>query len=121
MRPVFRGPLLLCQMHKDAPLVGHDNIGALILVEVGDRHLRAHARIVVHPMRNKRRLASGPFQFKPIRDCGRVGFNIARGSMRPETFAGDDVLQPINIHVGQFHGVRLTEAHGLKTQVRRGR
>ena len=103
---------LLRLVHEDerAFLVADDEVGAAVTVHVGEADLAAHAGVVVneprHPVHGLVRVAH---ELEPVSHGGVVAAGVGAGAVRPEAFAGDEVLQPVAVQVHQLDRVELRE------------
>ena len=52
-------------------------------------------------------------ELEPVEHRRVVAVRIARASVRPEALAGDDVLEPVAVHVDEVDGVHLGELHAV--------
>ena len=97
-----------------ALFVAHDEIRTAVAVHIRHADLPAHARVAVDKVRHPVHGFVGvAHKLEPVehRGIGRAG--IRAGAVRPDAFAGDDVLQPIAIHVHQFDRVELRKGHAV--------
>src|SRR5436309_686525 len=74
-----------------------------VAVHIGRYYLGAEARIVIDQMRDKLHLATRfSSQLEPVQNGWRINLALFRNiSVRPPAFAGDNVLQPVSVHVGE--------------------
>ena len=110
----------LAQVDEDALLVGNDNVRAAVVVEVGGAHLGANAAVVINQVRDEGGAALAvPAQLKPEEHGGGVGLLVAGRAVSPVAFAGNQVFQPVAVHVHQLQRVHLAYAEIGRAHVRR--
>ena len=113
--PFLRRYLLrLIAEDERALLVADNKVRPAIAVHVRDADLPAHAGVVVNEVRHPVHGLVGvareaePVEHRRVRRAG-----VGTGTVRPEALAGDDVLQPVAVHVHQLDGVQLRESDAV--------
>src|SRR6478609_7067430 len=109
---------LLAQEDEGAALVADDHVGLAVAIEISRHHFTAHAGFVIDQMGDPLSLARIALELEPIEHRRRTGIDIARGTMRPEAFASDEVEHAVAIHVLEPQRVRLGEQDALRIFLR---
>ena len=94
---------------EDDGFVADGDVGPAIPLQGPHVQLRADAGIVVDQVRDVVGARLVAHQAEPIEHGRGVRLGIALRAVRPETLAGDDILEAVAVDVGEDKGVRLGE------------
>ena len=99
--------------NERAKFGNRQHVGTAIVIHVRNDHLYADARFTIDQIWFEMRGPSVTDQPKPIEDWLRHRFDITFRSVRPTTFADNDVRQAIAVQVCDGQRVRLSEGNAM--------
>src|SRR5262249_18384313 len=98
----------LLREHKNPLLVGDDNIGELVAVDVRHDELRPDDGGTIDLVgKELHRTVFVALGFEPVEDGRVVGSRVAAGSVRPKALAGNQVPQPVAIDIDEVQRMRF--------------
>ena len=100
----------LVQQDESPIFIHDDQLRTFVAIDVARNQLRADPHVGRDEVRHEvHRLVGVPDDAEVVGDGVGVGFDVALRTVRPESFARDDVFHAVALHVHQIDGVKLRE------------
>ena len=94
-----------------------NNVRNLVTIQIAHRQLPPDPRFAVGEVRNPVDPLFGPLQLEPVDHRPRIPHR-APVVMRPVGLTGNNVLQPVAIHVMQGERMQFSEQHPIRVVIR---